>query len=392
MSALGTMMQRAGLLSQSQVAAAQEHAAANEMPLVEAIVELGLGDEDAVVAFSASKLMLPRVGEKVLERVETQTLGLLTPALAWTHRAVPVAIDATGNLTVAFMDPTSTPSVHAIAEHTGKYIIRGAAKMTPLRTALTRYYGAADEVALDMGSTQPALDIELKRRTPPRMPEAPVRRPPPMSPSVLEEAQRAAPPPRAPAPRPSPPPTPRADLPLSSRPPSWNPPLSGHGAEPVPLSPEALERFLPKLRAADSRDTITSAVLDYLVAGFHHVILFVHTRGELRGHDARGPNLLVDAVRLVRIPDQGRSMFAKALENQRAVFGPMGHSAIDRALSQALGGVAGNVLVLPVVLGSKVPLLVFAHGARNPVDPASINTLAEETGHALHRLILRSKS
>ena len=42
---------------------------------------------------------------------------------------------------------------------------------------------------------------------------------------------------------------------------------------------------------------------------------------------------------------------------------------------------------MAVLIGPKTPLLVFAHGARNPVDPNSIRVLAEEVSDALHRLI-----
>ena len=47
----------------------------------------------------------------------------------------------------------------------------------------------------------------------------------------------------------------------------------------------------------------------------------------------------------------------------------------------------GNALVLPMPIANKVPLLVFAHGARNPVDPGSILELSREVAEALKRLI-----
>ena len=136
---------------------------------------------------------------------------------------------------------------------------------------------------------------------------------------------------------------------------------------------------------------MTSALLDYLAAGFRRVILFVHTRGELRGHDARGPDLKVDAVKMVRIPSSGDSVFARAIEKASPLFGPMGDGAIDQALAQALGGVRGNVLVLPIIIASKTPLLVFAHGTTNPVNPGSVRTLAEEVSDALHSLIRQAR-
>ncbi len=374
-------MQRAGLLSESQVASAREFAAAHKGHLAEGILALNLADEDALVAFVASKLMIPRAEGKLLGRVPPEMAALIPAELAWRYKIIPVTVDRQRNLTLAMLDPTALAAVKAVAEHSGCYVVRAAAKASELEANLSRLFGSAEAADFDGGATHPALvpppaSAPTATPSPPRAPEPVVRRPPPISPSTVDEAQRTEPP---------------LVRTAASRPRSWNPAFSGPTAEPVPLSAEALERFLPILQAAEDRDAITASVLDYLAAGFTRAILFVHSRDELRGHDARGPDLLVDAVRLVRIPSTGRSMFADAIKDKKPVFGPMGQRAIDRALSQALGGVQGNVLVLPIVLGSKVPLLVFAHGANKPVDPVSIMTLAEETGAALHRLIRKAR-
>jgi hypothetical protein len=180
----------------------------------------------------------------------------------------------------------------------------------------------------------------------------------------------------------------------SARPPVGLPsPLLGVGTEPPPLSSEAFGRLLPRLVAAQDRDEITSALLDFLGAGFQRVILFVHLHGELRGRDARGSDLMIDAVRQVRIPSAGESVFSRVIEQHMPYFGPMPkQSTIDRAFSGALGGVVGNVLVLPVILAGKVPLLLFASGTSYPVDPRSLRELTEASSHALSRLIVAKRS
>jgi len=147
------------------------------------------------------------------------------------------------------------------------------------------------------------------------------------------------------------------------------------------------------LVAARDRDEITSALLDFLAAGFQRVILFVHLREELRGHDARGSDLMTEAVRQVRIPSGGESIFSRVIGQRMPYFGPMPRqTAIDRAFSDALGGVVGNVLVLPVLLAGKVPLLLFASGTSYPVDPRSLRGLTEASSHALSRLIVAKRS
>jgi hypothetical protein len=74
-------------------------------------------------------------------------------------------------------------------------------------------------------------------------------------------------------------------------------------------------------------------------------------------------------------------------------FGPMRtDTAIDAAFFGALGGVEGVVLCLPVRLRDKVPLLVFASGSHNPVDPRSLQDLTNEVAAALERLIVSDKN
>ncbi|PRQ04328.1 hypothetical protein ENSA5_08590 [Enhygromyxa salina] len=172
----------------------------------------------------------------------------------------------------------------------------------------------------------------------------------------------------------------------------WNPPLAGFGSDPIPLSPEAFAQVLPQLEATTDRDEVTTLLLDFLGAGFSRVILFVHSHNELRGLDARGQDLLVEAVRQVRIPSTGQSMFSAVLERGAPSFGPaQSTNTIDQAFSQALGGIKGNVLLLPITLGSKIPLLLWAHGTNHPVDPGSINELSAAVSTAILRIIAASR-
>ncbi|HLT36787.1 MAG TPA: hypothetical protein VK034_10885, partial [Enhygromyxa sp.] len=184
-------MLRAGLLSESQVTAANEHAANRSLSHVDAILELGLADEDTLVAFLASKLMIPRVRSAVLERIGPQTLARLPPLLAWEHRCVPVSFDELGNLTVAMTDPTDQRALTAIAEQTGAYLVRAVGSAAELRRALERHYGpevrvreqaAAERARLDVSeaarSTELALEPVRAQHPPPE-----IRNPAPTSPA-----------------------------------------------------------------------------------------------------------------------------------------------------------------------------------------------------------------
>jgi hypothetical protein len=174
---------------------------------------------------------------------------------------------------------------------------------------------------------------------------------------------------------------------------TWVPPAYDATHQVIPLSPEAFHRLLPRFQAVKTRDEVTDLLLDFLAEGFARVIMFTHIKGEIRGRDARGEDLMVDAVRQIRIPATGPSLFSSVIERRAPYFGAMRtDTAIDAAFYSALGGVEGVVLCLPVMLRDKVPLLVFASGSHNPVDPRSLQELTNEVAAALERLIVLEKA
>ncbi len=135
------------------------------------------------------------------------------------------------------------------------------------------------------------------------------------------------------------------------------------------------------------------ALLDFLAQGFARVILFIHLRDQLKGRDARGKDLLREAVTQVRIPTTGPSVFADVVAHGQLHYGPWPTArVIDDAFSRAMGGIEGNVLVLPVRVRDKVPVLVFASGVDSPIDPQSLEQLATNVQTALERLIFRRKA
>ena len=161
----------------------------------------------------------------------------------------------------------------------------------------------------------------------------------------------------------------------------------------TPLSSAAFAQVLPRLVAANDRDEIMTVLLDFLGEGFERVILFIHLRNQLKGRDARGPDMLVDAVTQVRIPTTGPSVFADVILQGQVSYGVWPtERTIDRAFSEALGNIEGHVLVLPVRLRDKVPVLVFASGPQYPIDRASLVQLTAAVQGALERLIFRKKT
>ncbi len=160
-----------------------------------------------------------------------------------------------------------------------------------------------------------------------------------------------------------------------------------------PLSLQAVSRVLPHLLTAPNRDALTNTMLEFLAEGFEHVLMFVHLRGQLQGRDARGPDLLLDAVPKVRIPVASESMFADVLDGDAPFVGPWPRQRpIDRAFSDALGNIRDDVLLLPIRLRGKTPVLVFATGAQAAIDVAAMTQLSQGVAQALERLIYSRKT
>jgi len=323
------MLQRAGLIGAQDVARLSGLAQDRGWSPVETVLAAGVVDEPGLVQFLQSKLVIPRVDVTLLDRLDPDTVALLPAELAWDHTMLPVSVDDANNVTIALADPTDLRAIDAAAQHTGAYLIRAVAPLSALRDAIRRHHG-------------------------PR-----------------PTARHATPTPRT------------TEIPTA--------PIDGSPT--TPLSPTALASVLPRLLMANDRDEILQVLLEFLAAGFHHVIVFVHLQRQLRGRDARGPDLLRDAVTQVRIPTAGPSVFADVIAAATPHFGPWPRErAIDRAFSDALGGIEGDVLVLPVRLREKVPVVVFASGPQHPLARQSVEDLADATSQALERLIFRRKS
>lgn len=337
MSTLATMMHRAGLVSPEEADRVLAHARARAVSPAAAFVELGFATEQDLVRFVQSKLMIPRVDPELLDVVPPEAHKKVGRDIAWTFEVLPVSVDDVGNLTLAMADPTDLRGVDAVVEATGAYVIRAVAPRTALREAIERLYGPASAAS-----------------PPPRRRKS----------AELEIVEDGAPPVRR-----------SADETLP------------------PLSATAFGQVLPKLVTARDRDEITQVLVDFLADGFSRVIMFVNVQGQLRGREARGADLDPEAVRQVRIPTSGDSIFKRVIESQSPYFGPWPtETRIDKAFDGAMGGLKGNVLVLPVALRGRVPVIVMAAGTPHPVDPRSLAELVESVSLALERLIFRQKS
>src|SRR5690606_31129058 len=136
LSLLGTMMLRAGHLNDAQLRAVQTRTLESKASFVATVLELGLVQEESIVAFLHSKLMIPRLSAAQLAAVGAEILEKVSGELARKHVVLPVGLDDGGNLTLAMSDPTDMKAVDAISAHTGAYLVRAVAPHRSLLEAI----------------------------------------------------------------------------------------------------------------------------------------------------------------------------------------------------------------------------------------------------------------
>lgn len=336
MSQLEALLRRAGRLRKDQLEAARNAVETEGLSWVDSLIERASLDEQDLVAFVQSKLLIPRVDASVLADVNRDLCALVSSELAHRYELLPVAHDELGNLTIAMVDPTDDRGVTEVANATGGYVIRAAAPRTALRAAIKRVYGPAEQD--------------------PSAPTSPTTPPEPAPTSANAPESEASP--------------------------------SGTETTSMPSNPD----FAAIEEAADHQ-ALTQAIFDILHPRVRRLLLFVHTRDELRGQDARGEDLRIEEIRKIRIPSGIPSRFAGVIAQRRPYLGPMGRATeVDRRLDHAMRGIDGLVLIFPVVLGERVPLLLFGHRIQGQIDAKELRELSAAVSKGLRNVIANSRS
>ncbi|MGB1700537.1 MAG: hypothetical protein ACPHRO_11325, partial [Nannocystaceae bacterium] len=301
---------------------------------------------------------IPAVRANTFQRLGPAASATVSMDVAVTHRVLPIAVDHVGNLTLAMADPTDDVAVRAVTAKWGGYVIRAAAPVKELDDALIARFGP-----LPMPSTKPdtvPMREEHQQRELDRPASSSIRG------SRTQSRTLAA---------------------------QWSPPLRKPQRAAIPLSHEAAEVCIAALKRAPDRDSLLAHILDFIGTGFAQTILFVHSHDELRGIDARGANIDREAVRQVRFDSTSPSLFRTAIDRMMPLFGPMPRvQDVDKAFSQALGGIHGNVLVLPIMVEHRVPLVCFAHGTKFSVRNDMLLSLSDTISEELLRLFQHSRA
>jgi hypothetical protein len=149
---------------------------------------------------------------------------------------------------------------------------------------------------------------------------------------------------------------------------------------------------LARLRAAQHRDEIAAAVLDYVALMMRRGAFFVMKKSILIGHDARGSDMDPSTVRKLVINVEAPSLFRDVIASRLPYRGPLPETPANRAFAYALGGVSQEVLVMPIAVRDRIIAVLFADGAAMPLPDAALHATVREAGLAYERLILESKA
>ncbi len=147
-------------------------------------------------------------------------------------------------------------------------------------------------------------------------------------------------------------------------------------------------------KAAD-RDAILEAVLDFAAAHAAYTAVFVIHGDVAEGLDSRGDGLDSESVRGIAVPLDAPGSFRAVRERSEPVIGMLNPSGTDALIKQDLGRHAvNNVALLPILIGGRVSLIVWADHGTRALDLTGIDRLSQlclEASRSFERIIVERK-
>ncbi len=200
-----------------------------------------------------------------------------------------------------------------------------------------------------------------------------------------------------------------AEEPRETRPLSPAAEKSGRSTEPARPAPGAavtarvayhpaahtMEAISARLRAADTRDEIFDAILDFAAARFQRAAMFVVQQDRVLGWSGRGPGLAPSRIRNVTVPLDRPSLFVFFRSGGDYYYGPVPDLPANARLFLDLGFPApARVLLLPLSIKDRAAVILYAdRGSEAGPAPeiGEFRRVLQKASLALEILILRNK-
>ncbi len=156
-----------------------------------------------------------------------------------------------------------------------------------------------------------------------------------------------------------------------------------HRGESVAHERTSREEILRQIDQAQDRDAILSRVLDFAAERLRYVALFVVQGDVAEGLDARGDGLPATMVRRIAVPLDSPSSFRALRERGAPVVGALSTGGTDAVVRSDLGrDAARGVALVPIHIGGRVVLIVWADHGPEVLDLAALDEVVAICGHA----------
>jgi hypothetical protein len=399
------------------------------------LIKLGYIPEDALGEYLSDMSGIRYAPAQRLDGIPPEVLATVPARLAGQYRIIPISIEGR-RLHLAMRDPKDLIALDEIAFLTGLAIEPYVATEFRIVRALERYYqitvgpktipvtpgppeiksplpprtaarAPAPEMGLDgfpldadpSDLDQPFLGSRGGARPAPRGPEEPL-------PASLEEwrmAREEIPerlpevvPPKAASqaqarPASPPPPPPAAEPAVSTQ------RVAALRAVPAPAAaaPHSMAALSERLRAAETRDEIFDAILDYTAARFRRCALFVVQQDRVLGWSGRGEGISGGRIRNVSVPLTRPSLFVFFRDGGHYYYGPVPDLPANARFYLDMGcPPPARVLLMPLMIKDRPSVVLYAdNGADGSGAPeiGQFRRALRKAGLALEILILKNK-
>lgn len=374
---LGTLLLRDAVIGLGQLEAALRAQVLYGGRLGTNLVELEFLDLDTLSVYLGRSIGAPVATKALFEAAPPDVIAAFDRDLAELYLAFPLGPDASHPeaLAVALADPSDIASVEQLSAQLARPVAPYVAPELRLYYYLEKHFGIARKARYLRSGTRQSLDDEAAERRRTRAPGG----------IEMPKAVRFVPRRRTTAnPEPAPPLPAPEELPV------------------LPQTRVTLDEALAVLAAADARDHIGDAFVEYAVGRFGALAVFI-----LRDANAIGWRMyslkgggVQGTLEAHSLALGGASVLQAAHDSRQPYRGsaPAAGRQVERKLWDMLGAAMppAEMVVVPVLVKQRVVNLVYAHAADSgPLPTAHVDgliALGRAAADAYVRLIQKAKS
>jgi len=156
------------------------------------------------------------------------------------------------------------------------------------------------------------------------------------------------------------------------------------------VSDSAIGAYLAELGQVTSRDDVVRVACRACLTVSRGAAFLALRKGVFRGWDGAGDEVTSAGIRSLWVPASNPSMLNEVLHTGRTFHGAHGQTAADHLFRAAFGTHGRDVVIVPVLIGSRMVGVLCANDPTG--DTAPVEQVAEAVGKAFERLIVAQKS